>query len=478
MEDQPMQSTPILRSTPAGDFVKTLKMRNAIKQDTVPLYRPSDNIFVSASGITSDSRPGLDDLWALSNIRIGPAWFVTNNMAADVVRNWHQFVDPDTRKPIKNEHTSAILKWAIKSDLRNQAHQLLRKERAMGTAFLVKYWTANDKGKMDQPPPKAPPRKFRAFSPRYMTPINLNESNELDYNEDVWRFSGGIFADFNIHQDRVHVLCTRPEEGHWRGLSVHEPVWLSEVGYMQCFIYLVKRFRQFGSVVPAWYAKDFQPVKEIANKYLDLMNEYTNELQFVLSNEDKLVFEQTQIGKGVQEGFEQYKEDMSSAWRAPLNQLFGRSVGGGLQGAGALVSKEDLLQEESNIQMSLTDDFLKIYSDAGWDVENYDLEWLMSIRKTDEQKLREAGMELQNKILKENLRGQKLQNKALQVQLEQQRMAPIMEEAREGAELLEGGEGEEIPGEREEKKADFSKRYWNYYRIDNHIEFPYRDRGY
>lgn len=477
MDDQPVISASIPSSTPAGDFAKTLRERARMVQDTVPLYRPSDNIFVSASGISDDSRPYLDDLWALSNIRIGPAWFVSNIMAADAVRNWHQFVDPDTRKPIKDEHTKAILKWAIKSDLRNQMHQLVRYERAMGTSFLMKYWQKDEKGKRDKEPPSDPPRKFRAFSPRYMTPINLGDTNELNYNEEVWRFSGGVFAEYSIHRDRVHPLTTRPEEGNWRGLSVHEPVWLSEIGYMQSFIFLVKRFRQFGSVVPIWAAKGFEPIKEVAMKYMDLLDEYTNELKFVMNNEDKLIFQETQIGKGLGEAFEQYKEDMSSAWRVPMNQLFGRSVGGGLEGAGALVSKEDYIQEISNIQMSLTDDTLTIYTDAGWDVEAYDLEWLMAIRKTDEQKLREEGMEWQNKILKENLKGQKLQNKMLQMQIEQQEVQQITG-------VIEG-EGQEPPGgvppeEGEEQPpkqpSDFMKRYWGSIRIDNHIQFPYGDK--
>ena len=308
----------------------------------------------------------------------------------------------------------------------------------------------------------------------------MGETNELNYNEEVWRFSGGVFADYDIHRDRVHPLTTRPEEGNWRGLSVHEPVWLSEIGYMQSFIFLVKRFRQFGSVVPIWAAKGFEPVKEVAMKYLDLMNEYTNELQFVINNEDKLIFQETQIGK-VGEAFEQYKEDMSSAWRVPMNQLFGRSVGGGLEGAGALVSKEDYIQEISNIQMSLTDDTLKIYTDAGWDVENYDLEWLMAIRKTDEQKLREEGMELQNKILKENLKGQKLQNKILQMQIDQGEVQQITGVI-EGEEGAPGEEGEQPEQEEEQEKqpkkqpSDFMKRYWGSIRIDNHIQFPYGDK--
>ncbi len=201
-------------------------------------------------------------------------------------------------------------------------------------------------------------------------------------------------------------------------------------------------------------------------------------------------FIQTQIGKGIGEAMEQYKEDISSAWRIPLNQMFGRSVGGGLQGAGALVSKEDYLQNVSNIEMSISDNLKKIYTDAGFEVEQWDLYWNMAVKKTDEQLLKEEGMTTQNLILKETLKGQKLQNKLLKMQVEQAQWQGIMpeQEGEEGQEESPGSpeeteqyESGEPTEEAEPKLTDFQKKrrkaYWNSIRIDNHITFPYRTGG-
>ncbi len=186
---------------------------------------------------------------------------------------------------------------------------------------------------------------------------------------------------------------------------------------------------------------------------------------------------------------EQYKEELSSAWRIPLNQLFGRSVGGGLAGAGALVSKEDYLQEVSNKQMAMSDNLMKIYTEAGFDVESYDILWNLAVKKTDEQRMREEGMETQNKILEEQWRQAKIQTQMLKLQLEAARWQGIMPEGGgepgEEGEGGEGGEGEGEGGAEEEQMevpelTDLQKRkasaFWKSIHIENHITFPYGDK--
>jgi len=481
-----------VRAGVAGALVRAMEHRKFVKRtDFVPYYKPSDDIYGSATG--QDERPALEDLASVCNTRLGVAWMGTNGVAGDAIRNWHMFVDPDSQKEIKNDTTKAVYQWAVKTDLKNQVQQWLRWTLGMGTGWLVKYWTKNDLQNMQQAPNLSiPPRRFRAFSPRYMSPINLDKSNELNYQEDVWRFSGGeINQAYNIHQDRVEVLTLYPEEGHWRGLSVTEPVWMPLMGYFQNFIYITKGLRRWGDAVPAMFTGEGLPQPGEVTSVLDLMDEYQMNYKWALGKDDRLEFIQTKIGNGINEVMEQYKEEISSAWRIPLNQLFGRSVGGGLAGAGALVSKEDYLQEISNKQMACSDNLLKIYTEAGFEVDSYDILWNLAIKKTDEQRMREEGMEKQNKILDEQWKQAKIQTQMLKLQLKAARWQSLQPEGMGGEEggeeggEVEGEEAVEEGGEEEEpmevpELSDLEKqrrhRFWKSIHIENYINFPYGDK--
>lgn len=427
----------------AAELVKAMRHKKFDRADFVPYYKPSDDIYGSATGL--DERPSLEDLAAITNTRMGCVWAATSGVSGDAMRNWHVFADPDSLKEKKNDDTKAALKFAARTDLRNQCQQWLRYTLGMGTSFLIKYWGKDDIKNMEEPPKlNKPPRKFRAFSPRYMQPTNVDKSNELNYQEDVWKFGGGeINYAYAIHQDRIEVLSLYPEEGHWRGLAIVEPVWIPLMGYFQGFIYLTKGLRHWGDAVPAMFTGEGLPKDAEITSMLDLMDEYQMNYKWALGKEDRLEFIQTQIGKGLDTAFEIYKEELSSAWRIPLNQLFGRSEGGGLQGAGALVSKEDYLQEVSNKQMAMSDNLMKIYTEAGFKVDQYEILWNIAVKKTDEQRYREEGMETQNKLLTEQWRQAKLQTAMLKLQVEAARWQGIMPEGEEGE------EGEGSPGENE-----------------------------
>ena len=479
----------------ANALIRTMKRKALTSQFDFPRnFKPSDDIFGSGTG--EDERPSIIDLYAICNTRMGVVWCGTQVVSSDSMRNWHVFVDPDTQKEVRNPTTKSALNWAVETDLRNQSQQWLRWTLGLGTGWLVKYWTKDDlKNMKDEPPLSKPPKRFRAFSPLYMQPINTDKSNELNYQEDVWQFSGGeINQVYNIHKDRVDVLSIYKEEGHWRGLSICEPVWLALMGYFQAFIYITKGLRTWGDAVPAMFTGDGIPEEGEISSMLDVMDEYAMNYKWALGKDDRLEFIQTNIGKGIREAMEQYKEEISSAWRIPLNQLFGRSVGGGLAGAGALVSKEDYLQEISNKQMAMSDNIKKIYIDAGWKVESYDLLWNLAVKKTDEQRMREEGMEIQNKILTEQWKQAKAQTQLLKMQVEQahwQALLPEQGEEGEGGEG-EGGKEEGGPteiGEEDQMEiaelTDFQKRslmakkkFWNSIHIENHIQFPYGDKRY
>lgn len=480
----------------AYELVKAIEGRKYVqKMDFVPYYKPSDDLWGSATGL--DERPSIEDLAAICNTRMGCAWTATMGVSGDVVRNWHVFADPDSLKERRNDDTKAALKYAKgPSDLKNQCQQWMRYVLGMGTSWLLKYWNADDIKNMQATPNlRKPPKKFRAFSPRYMQPINTDKSNELNYQEEVWKFGGGeIRYAYDIHQDRVEVLSLYPEEGHWRGLSVVEPVWVPLMGYFNGFIYLTRGLRQWGDAVPAMFSGEGLPKEGEITSMLDLMDEYQMNYKWALGKDDRLEFKQTQIGKGLDTAFEIYKEELSSAWRIPLNQLFGRSEGGGLAGAGALVSKEDYLQEISNKQMAMSDNLMKIYTEAGFDVESYEILWNIAIKKTDEQRLKEEAMEIQVKTAKEQWRQAKLQTEMLKLQVEAARWQGIMPDQEGGEEGGEqGGEteegGEEAEGEDEDsfeipELSDMTGpqkvravQFWKSIQIDNRINREVNENG-
>lgn len=459
------------------DLIGALSRRAAHKAlDFVPYYKFTDNIYGYASG--EDDRPSLQELSAIMNSRLGVAWAATAEVAGDAMRNGFIFVDKKSRKEVEKEE---IFEYMKNTDLMNQLTHAVRDDRGFGLSFLIKYWTKDDREVMDQEPPNTPPRKYRAHNPLYMTPINLGSTNELDYNKDVWNFSGGLFNRYNIHRDRIHVLCLRPVAGHWRGKSVFEPIWTALSGYFQCLIYLVRGFRNWGDSVPVMFSGDQMPQAHEVDAVLDIMDKFEMNRKFALGRDDKLDFKTTGIGRGITEIFEQFKEEICAGLRIPLNQLFGRSVGGGLAGAGALVSKEDYLQMIGNVQMSITDDILQILTDAGFDMTGLDLEWELAIKKTDQQKLLEEGMQLQNEMLKLQVKQQKEQLKMLKMQREMQetRMKLGLTEPMQQPQLTEQQKKKAIPVEAEEdfipaEASNAFRAFYNSIRIDNHIEFPYK----
>ncbi|KKM86411.1 hypothetical protein LCGC14_1279230, partial [marine sediment metagenome] len=303
----------------ANSLVKALEHRKFTRRtDFVPYYKPSDDIYGSSSGI--DERPSLEDLSAIANTRVGCVFNATNGVSGDAMRNWHVFVDPDSQKEVRNKATKGALRFASTSDLKNASQQWLRYGLGFGTAWLIKYWgIKNEIDHMEEEPNLGkPPKKFRAFSPRYMSPVNIDKSNELNYQEDVWIFSGGEAKyKYNIHQDRVDVLTLTPEEGSWRGLAITEPVWIPLMGYFNNFIYLTKGIRHWGDAVPAMFTGNGLPEADEVQSMLDLMDEYQMNYKWALGKDDKLEFIQTKIGSGLKEAFEMYKEELSSCWRIP-----------------------------------------------------------------------------------------------------------------------------------------------------------------
>jgi len=375
-------------------------------------YKPTDDIYGSGGSGTGD-RPSFEEMRSVAQRRLGVGWRATKMVAGDVVRNQFKFVDYRDKKVEKPE----IFKWMMKSDFFNQLEDLLYYERTYGVAFLVKYYSSNDD--LSTKPPNKPPKKFQALPPVYLSPTNLWDTNMLDYEQEEWEFTGGLLNSQTIHKDRIYVLTTRPVAGSWRGISVFEPIWLPLMCYFQALIYLTKGIAKWGNAVPILKMGDSEVNKKAFDEWLDLMIEYQANYFYLIGKEDDLQFANAKLGQGMTEYIEFLKEDISSGVGITLNFLFGRSVSGGIGGEGALTSERNYMQTLANVQRSISDDVLAIVRDSRFDVEGLQVSWNLALQKTSEQRLREERLEIQNDIMREQLKQMKEQNRMLKTQRQQ-----------------------------------------------------------
>ena len=397
------------------------------RRDFQQFYSPSDDIYAENAQSGDNARPSFSDLEALGNERCGFGFALTKLLAGDVVRNGFEFVDYMGKTVPKPN----IYKWCVKSDFNNQLETLLRYERIYGTSFLLKYWSNKDN--YEKAPPKKPPTKFQAFPPTVLTPVNLTDTNLLDYEQEVWEFQGGTLNTALIHRDRIHVLCTRPMPYSWLGLSIFEPIYLSASGYLNLVINGVKMMAKYGNVVTSFTMNEENPSLEMYQEYEELINEFKAAYTFILGKGEEINFQDTKISNGLAEIAEFLKEDISSGTGIPLNQLFGRSVSGGIGGAGALTAERGKIQTISNIQHNIHDDVWKILNSSGWNLEGLLVRFRLDLQKTEMAKLEERSLELQNYILEEQLK---------QLQLQTMAQALQMQMMQDNPELMLGVEGE------------------------------------
>lgn len=395
--------------------LRVLVSQQKERRDYQEFYRASDDIYAESGQTGNSNRPSWSDLEALANERCGFGWYLTKGLAGDVVRNGFEFVNYEGRVVPKPQ----IYKWCVKSDFNNQLEELVRYERIYGTSFLLKYYSKNDNYKT--PPPRKPPISFQAFPPTVLTPTNLTDTNMLDYDQEVWEFMGGTTNHVEIHKDRIHVLCTRPQPYDWQGLSIFEPIFLSASGYLNLVINGVKMMAKYGNVVTSFTMNEENPTIEMYQEYEELINSFKAAYTFILGKGEEINFQDTKISNGLAELAEFLKEDISSGSGVPLNQLFGRAVSGGIGGAGALTAERGKIQTISNIQHNIADDVWKIMRSCGWNVEGLLVRFRLDLQKTEMAKLEERNLELQNYILEEQLKQLQL-NTMMQAQQMQMMM--------------------------------------------------------
>lgn len=376
------------------------------QSDFAEIYSPTQNfIDEDASGgddYAEGGRVPLDQLVAMSQFRVGWAYRATFGQARDIYRNGYDFIPLDANEETKPKKQPEITKWQDSVDFFSFRVNHLFRDFQTGLGIGVPIWKGEkdaDLGKeIDITKKKDRPIKLKAFSAWHLAPANMLQYQFGDYDKSKWDFRGGINSTLFNHS-RVTLLETRPEPFHLRGLSRIEPIWTPAICYFNLMIFILKAFAQVGVMSVGIKSPNEIPTKNEAKAYLDLLNDYRANKFYLLGQGAELITNNmaSQIGRGVQEVFEVLKEDISACLVMPKNQLFGRSDGGGLDGAGALVSKDDWLAGLMADADDLTSEELKFLRGPckfEKHLEGYTLRWRLDKHKTEMERLEEEAMRM------------------------------------------------------------------------------------
>lgn len=432
----------------ATDLVDNLKNQRSRNQKVITdlrrPYYPSSNIYQSSSTATSAFRGKLftlRDLDAWMNYSVGVGYQATWGVSEDTVKNGFEFIDDPDKEDAKAIKQPNITKWLRSSGFIDMLWYWQSYNLGMGIGFSLGHWRGEmdkvddiegvmkgftkknfrnrkDFDKYHEPPPTRPPDRFEVINPLYFQPTgsSLTKSNRLNYDEELWEFTGGgIKTKTRIHKDRVFVLRTHELSAFWRGLSTFDPVRFSILGYFNNIIYIQRGIQNWGDTIMAlFYGTKFPTVVE-QKKILAVLDAYEMGGKIHLPEQARLEPITVEIGRGIKSAMEIYVEDLAGKWRIPKNQLLGRSEGGGLTEGPAKISKDDYYERIGSDQRKLTYPIMKQYI---WrffpDTDNLWLRWHLNTYKSDEQRLREEGLGLDNQIKQQQIREQKIKVKMLQ----------------------------------------------------------------
>jgi hypothetical protein len=423
-------------------------------------------------------------LMALTSKRIGAAFAACNRPAHDVFDNRFDIVSySDREKPIKgNSNIDKMFGWMDDTFFWENCVDMLDFDGRTGLGHLTpeKYvGEAQTRENWAKPKPRSKAEKFKSWSSFYMTPISINQVNVLDYNKNDWKFRGGYQSN-EIHESRIYVLEMRREELGLRGLSLPELCWVACMCYLNVQYYILKSLAQLGVVTIGVNVDQEYPTPRTIQRYLSNLNTMRANNFYVLGRNAKLSVENAASKlSGVNDFMEFLKEDMSAAWVFPKNQLFGRSEGGGISGAGAIVTKEDYLASNiSTKQLQITGDIMRILRNlCNWPgLEDKTIRFNIDLHKTEEQRQQEAM--LREKVAQEEVitKQMKMQLPLMRKQMAlQKEMADVQMEMLkkdpEGFMTMSEGD-EENKGEKGDGKAKTkSKDFINDMRV---LKFKYR----
>lgn len=401
------------KGTEPRKFIRNIN-RADYSEDFITWYNATDDLTnTSGSGRLYDSQD-LYELEFLASRRLGVGNMITEQYARDALFNWFEPKKADSKNTVVK--IPGFKKWLIDTDFKNQAIIWDTHKRIYGIGLLVKFWKAHDD--MSKPAPKAPPKAFQVIPPTLLAATNTYDTRYLTYDEDIWEFQGGHLRVAKIHSSRIEVIRGAPKPDEYRGYSALEPCYLSLICYYNALIAVTKGIAKWGNMIPVLKSASTTPTPAEYQNFLKLMQEFVMNNFIILGKNDEIITQSTNIGQGLFQTLEIFKEDIASTTRIPLNVLFGRSESGGIGGEGALTAERTYLNGLSNEQVQISDDFIRIFQAAGFDFEGVDLMWNLALQKTRQQQLIEERMELENEMLKHQVNSIKLENTMLKTQKE------------------------------------------------------------
>lgn len=386
------------------DFVRTYLPQHKYKNEATDFsyFLPTDDSFAN-SGSGVDFSGSWSQYLYLAEKRIGIGPKITKACAEDAVREGFQFLDVKSREVVERDK---IFEWVKNTDLINELAKVIYFERVFGIGFLISYYGKNDKKEgilgTEQKPGKKP-IAFEALPPTVLSPQNVYLSDRLDKNPQKWDLIGGINDPQVIDHTRVRVFMSREVIGRWYGLSMFEPIWDSVIPYYQALIFLLKGFSKWGNHVPEVIIPEDDTVEAVFDKHIDVVEDMKQNGTFIFPRGTELKFTNTQLATGLRELIEIWLEDISAGTGVPVAIMMGRVVSAGLGGMGYLVAERNYWNNEKKIQLAFTDDVTAIIKFAGFKMDKQEINWHLAVTKTDQQRLMDEGMELENEIMKERL---------------------------------------------------------------------------
>ena len=387
-------------------YLPTVRYKTEIKEKKegdFSYFLPTDDQFE-----TSGSGEDLSGSWSqyqyLAEKRVGIGHKITRFPAEDAVREGFKFLNKKTKEVVPREDIDL---WLENTDFLNELAKAIYFERVYGVSFLVSYYDKDDKlnNKLGEPYKKSEgkPIAFEALPPTEVAPTNLYTSDRLDHNPQKWTIRGGLFNPQQIHYSRVRTFMSRPVVNRWYGLSIFEPIWDAIIPYYQALIFLLRGFAKWGNLIPIVTVDSQDTVDDIYDKHVDLVEEMKMNGTFIFPIGSDVKFDNTNLGTGLRELMDIWIEDIASATGIPVPILMGRVVASGLGNNGYAIMERYYWNTVKKIQKTFTDDVRAILIQAGFDLKDVELDWNLTITKTDQQRLMDEGLQIENEMLKERL---------------------------------------------------------------------------
>lgn len=387
--------------------------KDFVESDFASFFLPTEDAF-SSSGSGQDFAGTWAQYEYLAERRTGVGHKVTRFPAEDAVREGFKIMDKKTNevKPLEEIFSSfdkalSLQKWLKDTDFMNVLAQTIYMERVYGISFLVMYFSEDDKAKgvlsKEYNEREEYPKAFEPIPPTVAAPMNEWDTKKLDKDPQKWTIRGGLHDPQEINYTRVRVFMSRPVFSRWYGLSVFEPCWDSMISYYQALIFLLRGFAKWGNMIVKYIIPSEEDLADLYEEHIDLVEDMKMNMTYIGPQGTEIDFANTNLANGLKDLIEIWLEDICAGAGFPVNILMGRVVSAGLSGVGNLVAERYYWNTIKKIQQAFTDDVRAILELAGFDLTDLEIDWNLAITKTDQQRLIDEGLQIENEMMKEQL---------------------------------------------------------------------------